>query len=74
MNSALRIGIIGIGRIGLAHARTVLAQPGVSQLVLADVDADRAALAAAELGATSCAIDEIFDCDQPIHTPKLIYS
>jgi len=62
MNSALRIGIIGIGRIGLAHARTVLAQPGVSQLVLADVDADRAALAAAELGATSCAIDEIFDC------------
>lgn len=61
MNPALRIGIIGIGRIGLAHAQTVLAQPGVGQLVLADVDADRAATAAAELSVSSCGIDEIFD-------------
>ncbi|MGV8908811.1 MAG: Gfo/Idh/MocA family protein [Propionicimonas sp.] len=60
MSSTLRIGIIGVGRIGLAHARTMLAQPGVSELVLADLDAGLAARAANELGATTCGIDDVF--------------
>lgn len=60
MSSPLRIGIIGVGRIGLAHARTVLAQPGVSRLVLADVDTELADRAATELGATACSIDDVF--------------
>jgi len=60
MSSPLRIGIIGVGRIGLAHARTVLAQPGVSALLLADVDTDLAENAARELGATACSIEALF--------------
>lgn len=60
MSSRQRIGIIGVGRIGLSHARTMLAQPGVSDLVLADLDTELANRAAAELGATSCGIDDIF--------------
>ena len=60
MSSQLRIGIIGVGRIGLAHARTMLAQPGVRALVLADLDAGLAGRVAKELGATTCSIDDVF--------------
>lgn len=57
--TSLRIGVIGIGRIGLSHAATVLAQPGVSQVLLADADQSRARRAAAELGATASTVTEI---------------
>lgn len=61
MHNQLRIGILGVGRIGLGHARTLIGLSGVGGLVLADVDPDRAAAAAAELGATASGIEEIFD-------------
>ena len=61
MSSTLRIGIIGVGRIGLAHARTLLAQPRVSHLVLADVDAGVADRAANDLGATAASMDDVFN-------------
>lgn len=60
MTSQLCIGIIGIGRIGLGHARTVKSQPGVDRLVLADLNPENARAAAADLGAEVATIEEIF--------------
>jgi myo-inositol 2-dehydrogenase/D-chiro-inositol 1-dehydrogenase len=59
MDQGLGIGILGVGRIGLGHARTLLQEPAVARLVLADVDGARAAELAAELGATACGLDEV---------------
>ncbi|SCK44277.1 myo-inositol 2-dehydrogenase / D-chiro-inositol 1-dehydrogenase [Streptomyces sp. WMMB 714] len=49
----MRIGLIGTGRIGTFHARTLTAAPGVTEVLLTDADAARAAEVAAGLGATS---------------------
>jgi myo-inositol 2-dehydrogenase/D-chiro-inositol 1-dehydrogenase len=46
----LHVGMIGVGRIGFFHARTLLALEGVSSLTLADSDLGRASDVAAELG------------------------
>lgn len=50
MQSGLHLGVVGVGRIGLFHARTLLALDGVARLTIADVDAARARRVAAELG------------------------
>jgi myo-inositol 2-dehydrogenase / D-chiro-inositol 1-dehydrogenase len=47
----LHLGVVGIGRIGAFHARTLVGLDGVAALTLADVDAARARRVAAELGA-----------------------
>jgi myo-inositol 2-dehydrogenase/D-chiro-inositol 1-dehydrogenase len=47
----MRIGLVGVGRIGAFHARNLSQLSVVEELVLADVDASRAAEAARELGA-----------------------
>ncbi|HYW26554.1 MAG TPA: Gfo/Idh/MocA family oxidoreductase [Terriglobales bacterium] len=47
----MRIGVLGAGRIGAFHARTLAANPLVERLVIADEDRERARRAAAELGA-----------------------
>lgn len=46
----MRYGLVGAGRIGAVHGRTLAAQAGV-ELAVADVDADRALGLARELGA-----------------------
>ncbi|HMM96935.1 Gfo/Idh/MocA family oxidoreductase [Phycicoccus sp.] len=46
----MRIALAGAGRIGAFHARTLASLGGVDELLLADVDADRAARVAADLG------------------------
>ncbi|MEV7466389.1 Gfo/Idh/MocA family oxidoreductase [Streptomyces kronopolitis] len=46
----MKIGLIGTGRIGAFHARTLLGVPGVTGLVVADVDTTRAASLADTLG------------------------
>ncbi|MGW7520135.1 Gfo/Idh/MocA family protein [Streptomyces sp. NPDC054796] len=51
----MRIGLIGTGRIGAFHARTLAAHPAVTELLLADADAERAAEVVSELGATATA-------------------
>lgn len=51
----MRIGLIGTGRIGALHARTLAAHPEVTQLLVTDADARRAADVAASLGATHVA-------------------
>ncbi|QPP05865.1 Gfo/Idh/MocA family oxidoreductase [Streptomyces bathyalis] len=47
----MRIGLIGTGRIGTFHARTLSGEPEVSELLVTDVDAPRAAEVAEGLGA-----------------------
>lgn len=46
----MRVVLFGVGRLGSFHAATLHAHPEVSELVLADADAARAAEAAARLG------------------------
>ncbi|WP_166356176.1 Gfo/Idh/MocA family protein [Phytoactinopolyspora limicola] len=46
----MRIGLVGVGRIGASHAQVVRDHPEVTELVLADADAARAAKVAADLG------------------------
>jgi myo-inositol 2-dehydrogenase/D-chiro-inositol 1-dehydrogenase len=45
----VRIGVVGLGRIGLYHARLVREQPRVSSIVVYDVDEQRAQVAQQEL-------------------------
>lgn len=55
----MRVLLVGAGRIGRLHAGLLSATPGIESLVVADADADRAALVAAEVGGTAAAsIDE----------------
>jgi myo-inositol 2-dehydrogenase/D-chiro-inositol 1-dehydrogenase len=49
--SGLRVGLIGAGRIGAFHARTLTGLDGVASLAVADADPGRAELVAEELGA-----------------------
>jgi myo-inositol 2-dehydrogenase / D-chiro-inositol 1-dehydrogenase len=47
----VRIGLIGVGRIGVFHARTLRGLPGVDSLIIADANLDQARQVAGELGA-----------------------
>lgn len=53
----MRVGLVGVGRIGAAHARVVRDHPLVSDLLLADADATRARQVADELGVK--AVDDV---------------
>jgi len=55
----MRIGIIGVGRMGVVHARTLANHPEVSSVVVADVDAARAAETANRLGVEALGVDEV---------------
>lgn len=52
------MGVIGVGRIGAFHARTLLSLDTVESVTLADLDGARAATLAAELGAAAAATPE----------------
>ncbi|MDX6540427.1 MAG: myo-inositol 2-dehydrogenase / D-chiro-inositol 1-dehydrogenase [Gaiellales bacterium] len=49
-SSALRIGVIGAGRIGAFHVRTLLALSGTASVTVCEPDAAQAARVTAELG------------------------
>jgi myo-inositol 2-dehydrogenase / D-chiro-inositol 1-dehydrogenase len=51
--TGLHLGVVGVGRIGRYHARTLLGLEGVDTLTVADADADRARQVAVELGAAA---------------------
>lgn len=51
----MKIGLIGLGRIGAFHARTLAALDTVDELVVTDARADVTAAVAAEVGATPVA-------------------
>jgi myo-inositol 2-dehydrogenase/D-chiro-inositol 1-dehydrogenase len=52
--SKVLIGVIGVGRIGRSHAETLKAVSEVDEIIVADIDLDRAQTAAAELDVTWC--------------------
>jgi myo-inositol 2-dehydrogenase/D-chiro-inositol 1-dehydrogenase len=56
----VRVGLIGTGRIGVLHAGTLIRSAAVSELVVADADAARAARAAEATGASLATVDELF--------------
>lgn len=45
----MRIGVVGVGRIGAFHASTLKGLPAIDQVAVADVDPDRAAVVAKDL-------------------------
>src|SRR6185369_4658928 len=47
----LHIGLVGVGRIGAMHARTLGGNENVARLTIADADVDRARLVAEEVDA-----------------------
>src|SRR5438034_4150237 len=53
MAARLAIGLVGVGRIGVHHAQTLLRLEGVGSLTIADADATRARHVATELGAAA---------------------
>ncbi|PRX95428.1 Gfo/Idh/MocA family protein [Allonocardiopsis opalescens] len=55
----MRIGLAGVGRIGRLHAATLSGLAPVESLVLADIDPDRAASAAAELRAEGAQVEAV---------------
>ena len=57
VGAPLRIGVVGVGRIGVLHAETLSGLDGVS-LFLVDADHQRAAEVAGALGATAAASPE----------------
>jgi myo-inositol 2-dehydrogenase/D-chiro-inositol 1-dehydrogenase len=54
----VRVGLIGTGRIGSAHAEVVRDHPEVEQLVVADGDASRAAALADKLGVDHAPVED----------------
>jgi myo-inositol 2-dehydrogenase/D-chiro-inositol 1-dehydrogenase len=57
----MRVGVVGVGRIGVLHAGTLTDDPRVDALVVADLDRARARTVAAELGAGVAEVDELFE-------------
>jgi myo-inositol 2-dehydrogenase / D-chiro-inositol 1-dehydrogenase len=58
----MRIGLIGVGRIGVLHARTLRGLPGVDSLIITDADTGRARQVAGEFGAqTAGSVAELLD-------------
>ncbi|MFT4288395.1 Gfo/Idh/MocA family oxidoreductase [Nocardioides sp.] len=58
----MRIGFLGVGRIGASHAAVVAGHPDVESVVLADADPGRARAAAERLGVTAAdAIDDVLE-------------
>ncbi|OEU96842.1 Gfo/Idh/MocA family oxidoreductase [Streptomyces oceani] len=55
----MRIGLIGTGRIGALHARTLGELPAVDTVLLADADAERAGALAEQLGAGVDAVPSV---------------
>ncbi|GAA1615362.1 Gfo/Idh/MocA family oxidoreductase [Kribbella sancticallisti] len=60
----MRIGLVGVGRIGAFHAATLKNLPAVKQVVVTDVDASRAELVAKDLGLEFAAdVDQLLRSD-----------
>lgn len=66
------LALLGIGRIGIMHARILAAHPLVKRLVLVDVDPQRASDAAAELGCESAPVKDVLDPENPLALDGLV--
>jgi myo-inositol 2-dehydrogenase/D-chiro-inositol 1-dehydrogenase len=79
--SGLRVGVVGLGRIGALHARTLVQLDTVSSVTLVDADGSRAESLARELGARVVATPEqmvaagidalVIAASTPSHAPLL---
>ena len=70
----MRVGIIGVGRIGRHHAAIVAAHPDVDTVVITDVDAGRASEIATEVHGEVAAdaaslLDRVDDADPRASQP-----
>ncbi len=59
----MRVGVAGLGGMGIVHARNVLETAGAELVAVASTRPERAAEAADALGARGCAYDELFGAD-----------
>lgn len=57
----MRVGLLGAGRIGAFHAGVLAEHEDVVSLMVGDVDAERAAAVAEEVGGQSGTIEEVLD-------------
>jgi myo-inositol 2-dehydrogenase/D-chiro-inositol 1-dehydrogenase len=58
----MRIGLVGVGRIGAAHAEVLRDHPEVTELIVADADLPRAEVVAARLGVSlATSVDRLFE-------------
>ncbi|MEO3814635.1 Gfo/Idh/MocA family oxidoreductase [Sphaerisporangium sp. B11E5] len=68
----MRVGLLGLGRIGAFHAATLAAHPRVSELVLADADEALAVEVAARVGAK---VGDAFDTEAVVvATPTVTHA
>ncbi len=66
------VALVGIGRIGIMHARLLAHHDLVGRLVLADADSARASRAADELGCVSSTVDAVFDPSNPLGLDAIV--
>src|SRR5687767_11335634 len=57
----MRAALLGTGRIGALHAQTLMHDPDVTEVVVADADAGRARATAQRLGASVARPDELWN-------------
>jgi myo-inositol 2-dehydrogenase/D-chiro-inositol 1-dehydrogenase len=55
----MRVGLLGAGRIGSLHGRTLAADPDVERVLVGDVDVERAEALAGKLGGEHGTIEEV---------------
>jgi myo-inositol 2-dehydrogenase/D-chiro-inositol 1-dehydrogenase len=55
----MRVGVLGAGRIGRFHAKTLADHPEVEEVAVSDVRPERAALVAEEMGGSHLPLEEI---------------
>jgi myo-inositol 2-dehydrogenase / D-chiro-inositol 1-dehydrogenase len=55
----MRVGLLGAGRIGSLHGRTLAADPEVERVLVGDVDVERAEALAGKLGGEHGTIEEV---------------
>ena len=67
-----RIALLGVGRIGVMHARLLAKHPLVGELILADAFEERARSAADDLGVRTAPVDEVTDPSNPLGLQGLI--
>ena len=80
-SSTLRVGVIGAGRIGSFHVRTLQSLPGIASVTVCDADGARARTLAGELGISVAATPEelaaadidalVIATPTPTHVPML---
>src|SRR5215217_8115051 len=66
----MRVGLLGAGRIGSLHGRTLAASPRVERVVVGDVDAERAVVIAASTSAHAGLIRDAVDAGIPAFCEK----